>query len=214
VRFLSGFLKKIFGRNDTNAGGRENENPMSRTMLIVGLGNPGKEYARTRHNVGFAVIDSIAGQLGIDVTAKKFGGLVGQGRYQDKKLIVVKPQQYMNCSGQVVASVLGFYKLGISDVIVVADDMALEPGVIRLRGKGSAGGHNGLADIVEKLGTDEFARLRVGIGKSAYPDARDYVLGEPSKEEKELIANGIKNAHQALLCWLADGLEKAMNTFN
>ena len=211
---MSGFLKKIFGRNDNNASGRENENPMSRTMLIVGLGNPGKEYARTRHNVGFAVIDLLAGQLGIEVTAKKFGGLLGQGRYQDKKLIVVKPQQYMNCSGQVVASVLGFYKLATSDVIVVADDMALEPGVIRLRGKGSAGGHNGLADITEKLGTDEFARLRVGIGKSAYPDARDYVLGEPSKEEKELIANGIKNAHQALLCWLTDGLEKAMNKFN
>ena len=211
---MSGFLKKIFGRSDNDTGGRENGNQMSRTMLIVGLGNPGKEYARTRHNVGFAVVDSLAGQLGIDVTAKKFGGLLGQGRYEDKKLIVVKPQQYMNCSGHVVASVLGFYKLAISDIMVVADDMALDPGVIRLRGKGSAGGHNGLADIVEKLGSDEFARLRVGIGKSAFPDARDYVLGEPSKEEKELIANGIKNAHQALLCWLTDGLEKAMNRFN
>jgi peptidyl-tRNA hydrolase, PTH1 family len=214
VRFLSGLFKKIFGRGDNDTVGRENENQMSRTMLIVGLGNPGKEYARTRHNVGFAVIDSLATQLGIEVTAKKFGGLIGQGRYQDKKLIAVKPQQYMNCSGQVVASVLGFYKLAISDVVVVADDMALEPGVIRIRSKGSAGGHNGLADIIEKLGTDEFARLRVGIGKNAFPDARDYVLGEPSKEEKELIADGINKAHQALLCWLTDGLEKAMNKFN
>jgi peptidyl-tRNA hydrolase, PTH1 family len=214
VRFLSGLLKKIFGRSYNNTNGREDGNQMSRTMLIVGLGNPGKEYARTRHNVGFAVVDSLAGQLGIEVTAKKFGGLIGQGRYEDKKLIVVKPQQYMNCSGQVVASVLGFYKLAIGNIMVIADDMALEPGVIRLRGKGSAGGHNGLADIIEKLGTDEFARLRVGIGKSAFPDARDYVLGEPSKEEKELIAKGIKNAHQALLCWLTDGLEKVMNKFN
>jgi len=214
VRFLSGFLKKIFGRRDNDTCGRENGNRMSRTMLIAGLGNPGKEYARTRHNVGFAVVDSLADELGIEVTAKKFGGLVGQGQYQDKKLIVVKPQQYMNCSGQVVASVLGFYKLAISDLMVVADDMALEPGVIRLRGQGSAGGHNGLADIIEKLGTDAFARLRVGIGKSAYPDARDYVLGEPSKEEKERIAGGIKKAHQALLCWLTDGLDKTMNRFN
>jgi peptidyl-tRNA hydrolase, PTH1 family len=207
---LSGLWKKLFSKKEEITG----ETPMPQNRVIIGLGNPGKEYARTRHNVGFAVVDSLAGQLGIEVTAKKFGGLVGQGRYQDKKLIVVKPQQYMNCSGQVVAGVLGFYKLAISDVMVVADDMALDPGAIRIRGKGSAGGHNGLADIIEKLGTDEFARLRVGIGKSAFPDARDYVLGEPSKEEKELIANGIKNAHQALLCWLTDGLEKAMNRFN
>lgn len=202
--------KKFFSKKEEIMG----ETPMPQNRVIVGLGNPGKEYARTRHNVGFAVVDSLAGQLGIDVTAKKFGGLVGQGRYQDKKLIVVKPQQYMNCSGQVVASVLGFYKLAISELIVVADDMALEPGMIRLRGKGSAGGHNGLADIVAKLGSDEFARLRVGIGKSAYPDARDYVLGEPSKEEKEMIAEGVKNAHQALLCWLDEGLERTMNKFN
>jgi PTH1 family peptidyl-tRNA hydrolase len=182
--------------------------------LIIGLGNPGKEYARTRHNAGFVVVDSLAESLGIEVTAKKFGGLLGQGRFEDKKLILLKPQQYMNRSGQVVATVLGFYKLSLADIMVVADDMALEPGVVRLRAKGSAGGHNGLADIIEKIGTVDFARLRVGIGKSAFPDARDYVLGEPSKEEKELIKQGIEKAHKALICWLTDGLETAMNRFN
>jgi peptidyl-tRNA hydrolase, PTH1 family len=182
--------------------------------LIAGLGNPGREYARTRHNAGFAVVDSLAESLGIEVTARKFGGLVGHGEYKGKKLILVKPQQYMNLSGQVVATVVGFYKLAIADVMVVADDMALEPGVVRLRAKGSAGGHNGLADIIEKLGTSDFARLRVGIGKSVFPDARDYVLGEPTKEEKVLIAEGVQKAHQALLCWLTEGLEKAMNKFN
>jgi peptidyl-tRNA hydrolase, PTH1 family len=207
------FLDKFFGR-DKSGSGRQDEDQAGRTVVIAGLGNPGKEYVRTRHNVGFAVVDSLAEALGIEVTAKKFGGLLGQGQYKDKKLIVVKPQQYMNRSGQVVATVLGFYKLLPADVMVIADDMALDPGVIRLRAKGSAGGHNGLADIIEKLGTDEFARLRVGIGKSAWPDARDYVLGEPSKEEKALIAEGVQKAHQALLCWLADGLEKAMNKFN
>ena len=213
MRLLTGFWKKLFGRDD-NGSGRQNQNQMSRTRLIVGLGNPGKEYARTRHNVGFAVVDSLADALGIEITAKKFGGLLGQGQFKDEKLILVKPQQYMNRSGQVVATVLGFYKLSLTDVMVVADDMALEPGVVRLRAKGSAGGHNGLADIIEKLGSEEFARLRVGIGKNAFPDARDYVLSEPSKEDKELIRQGIEKAHQALICWLTDGLEKAMNKFN
>jgi PTH1 family peptidyl-tRNA hydrolase len=204
------FWKKVFGGEKKIMG----QMPMGQTRLIVGLGNPGKEYARTRHNAGFAVIDSLAKSLAIEITAKKFGGLLGLGQYQDKKLILVKPQQYMNRSGQVVATVMGFYKLSPADVMVVADDMALEPGVIRLRAKGSAGGHNGLADIIDKLGTEEFARLRVGIGKNAFPDARDYVLSEPSKEEKSLIAEGIEKAHQALLCWLSDGLEKAMNRYN
>jgi peptidyl-tRNA hydrolase, PTH1 family len=206
------FWKKVFGGSVRTE--NHKQEACATVKVIVGLGNPGKEYARTRHNVGFAVAESLAESLGIEVTAKKFGGLIGQGQYKDKKLIVVKPQQYMNLSGQVVATVLGFYKLTPADVMIVADDMALEPGVVRLRAKGSAGGHNGLADIIEKLGTSDFARLRIGIGKSAYPDARDYVLGEPSKEEKALLAEGIEKAHEALLCWLDEGLEKAMNKFN
>lgn len=210
---MTGFWKNFFGR-ENNGPGRQNQQQESPIKLVVGLGNPGTEYAKTRHNVGFAVVDSLAKELGIEVTAKKFGGLLGQGQFKDKKLILLKPQKYMNLSGQVVATVLGFYKLSPADIMVVADDLALEPGVVRLRAKGSAGGHNGLADIIEKIGTGDFARLRVGIGKSAFPDARDYVLGEPSKEEKELIKQGIEKAHQALLCWLNDGLERAMNKFN
>jgi PTH1 family peptidyl-tRNA hydrolase len=211
---LAGLWKKFWFGNSGGLRKKQESQESSQTRLIVGLGNPGREYAQTRHNVGFAAVDSLAEELGIDVAAKKFGGLLGQGQYKDKKLILVKPQQYMNRSGQVAATVVGFYKLSPADLMVVTDDMALDPGVIRLRAQGSAGGHNGLADIIEKLGTSDFARLRIGIGKSGFPDARDYVLGEPSKEEKALIAESVKKAHQALLCWLTEGLEKAMNKFN
>jgi PTH1 family peptidyl-tRNA hydrolase len=211
---LAGLWKKFWFGNSGSLKNEQETQESLETKLIVGLGNPGKEYAQTRHNAGFAVVDSLAKELGIDIRAKKFGGLLGQGRFEDKKLILLKPQQYMNRSGQVVATVLGFYKLPLSDVMVVTDDMALEPGAVRLRSSGSAGGHNGLADIIEKLGSDKFARLRVGIGKSEFSDAKDYVLSEPSKEEKAMIDKGIENAHHALLCWLSDGLEKAMNKFN
>ena len=125
--------------------------------MVVGLGNPGSEYVGTRHNMGFRVIDKLAEKYGIDVRKSKFASCFGQGQLGDKKLILLKPQQYMNRSGQAVATAVGFYKLSLSGLLVISDEMALEPGVIRLRPKGSAGGHNGLADIIEKVGSTDFA---------------------------------------------------------
>jgi len=187
---------------------------MDNMRMIVGLGNPGDEYADTRHNTGFKVIDSLARELGIDVRKRKFGSRFGLGEFADNKLILLKPWQYMNRSGQAVATASGFYKLNIGDLIVVTDDMDIEPGRIRLRYKGSAGGHNGLADIIQKLGTNEFARCRVGIGRCAEADAVGYVLDKPQKDEKPLLAEAIERAQNAVLCWIEYGIETAMNKFN
>lgn len=197
------------------------------TKMIVGLGNPGDKYADTRHNIGFKLIDSLSGWLktgsGADIAAlgsltevkkKKFGARFGEGRFLDKKLILLKPQCFMNCSGQVVATAMGFYRLELSNLLVMSDDMALEPGRIRVRTKGSAGGHNGLADIIEKLGTDKFARLRIGIGQNGGKLAEDYVLDRPLETERALLDRAIDRARQAVLCWINDGIEAAMNKFN
>lgn len=182
--------------------------------MVVGLGNPGAEYADTRHNAGFAVVDSLATALNIEVKKKKFGALFGQGGFADKKLILLKPQQYMNRSGQVVAMAVGFYKLQPCDLLVISDDMALEPGRIRIRQKGSAGGQKGLADIIEKLGTDEFGRLRIGIGDSGLMAAENYVLARPSAQQKPLLDEAAIKARQAVLCWIENGIDVAMNEFN
>ncbi len=187
---------------------------MGDMRMVVGLGNPDDRYIDTRHNTGFKVIDSLAQELGIDVRKRKFGSRFGLGEFADNKLILLKPWQYMNRSGQAVATAAGFYKLNIGELIVVTDDMDLEPGRIRLRYKGSAGGHNGLADIIQKLGTNEFARCRIGIGRCAEADAVGYVLDKPQEDEKPLLAAAIERARNAVLCWIEYGIETAMNKFN
>ena len=187
---------------------------MDDTRMIVGLGNPGDEYADTRHNTGFKVIDSLAETVGIKVKRRKFGARFETGEFAGKKLILLKPWQFMNRSGQAVATAAGFYKIDIRDLIVVTDDMDLGPGRIRLRYKGSAGGHNGLADIIQKLGTNEFARCRVGIGRSAEADTVGYVLDKPQEDEKPLLTEAIERARNAVLCWIEYGIETAMNKFN
>ena len=197
---------------------------MAEIKIVVGLGNPGNEYVDTRHNVGFRVIDSLAEALKIDVRKKRFGAVFGQGEFADKKLILLKPWQFVNRSGQVVATVVGFYNLGArpatarsavtSDLLVITDDMALEPGRIRIRAKGSAGGHKGLEDIIEKLGTNEFARCRIGIGQSGEEVACDYVLDKPTETERPLLDEAIERAREAVLCWVECGIEAAMNEFN
>lgn len=187
---------------------------MDDMRMVVGLGNPDDKYIDTRHNTGFKVIDSLAHELGIDVRKRKFGSRFGLGEFADNKLILLKPWQYMNRSGQAVATAAGFYKLNIGELIVVTDDMDIEPGRIRLRYKGSAGGHNGLADIIQKLGTNEFARCRVGIGRCDEADAVGYVLDKPRKDEKPLLAEAIERARNAVLCWIEYGIETAMNKFN
>ena len=185
--------------------------------MVVGLGNPGDEYVNTRHNTGFMVIDAIAKTLNIDVKQRKFGACFGAGEFSDKKLILLKPWNYMNRSGQAVATAIGFYKLDVRDLIVVTDDLALDPGRIRLRSKGSAGGHNGLADIIQKLGTNEFSRCRVGIGTSDEGFRQDqvgYVLGKFSAKQKVLIDEAVEKSKNAILCWVESNINTAMNKFN
>jgi PTH1 family peptidyl-tRNA hydrolase len=182
--------------------------------MVVGLGNPGEEYVDTRHNVGFRVIDSLAEALKIGVKKKKFGACFGEGEFADKKLILLKPMRFMNCSGQVVATAAGFYKLASSNLLVVIDDMALSPGRIRVRMRGSAGGHNGLADVIEKLGTENIGRLRIGIGQSNNEVAEDYVLDKPTEAERPLLDEAIAKARDAVLCWVEYGIKATMNKFN
>jgi PTH1 family peptidyl-tRNA hydrolase len=182
--------------------------------MVVGLGNPGKEYVDTRHNIGFRVIDSLAETLKIDVRKKRFSAYLGSGEFADKKLILLKPMRFMNCSGQVVATATGFYKLALSNLLVVTDDMALPPGRIRVRMKGSAGGHNGLADVIEKLGTENISRLRIGIGQSDEEMAYDYVLGKPTEADRPLLDEAITKARDAVLCWVEYGIKATMNEFN
>ncbi len=187
---------------------------MGDMKMVVGLGNPGDEYKNTRHNMGFKVIDGIAAALGMDTGQRKFGARFGSGEFAGKKLILLKPWLFMNRSGQAVATAVGFYKLDVADLLVVTDDMDLEPGRIRIRARGSAGGHNGLADIIEKLGTDEFARCRIGIGQSGQQQAVDFVLDEPAQADRPLLAEAAEKARDAVFCWIEHGIDRAMNMFN
>ena len=192
----------------------QDDNSMADMKVIVGLGNPGTNYNGTRHNVGFEIIDKLASRLGTEVRKKKYGGLVGETFFDETKLMLVKPQSYMNRSGQAVATIKGFFQVPIENFIVITDDMAIEPGMIRIKTKGSAGGHNGLKDIIAKLGTIEFPRLRVGIGQSGRANDADFVLSRPSAEDKELIEKAMDNAVKATLCWMTEGPDMAMNKYN
>lgn len=181
--------------------------------LIVGLGNPGKKYEHTRHNMGFEVIDLLSDLSRIDVDREVFGGEVGRGVIFEKDVILFKPMTYMNLSGTAVRQIVNYFKIDISDIIVICDDMALKVGTIRLRTKGSSGGQKGLQNIIENLGTEEFKRIRVGIGEPEF-DAIDYVLGKPLKEEQPLIDEAINNAVEAIKEALKTDFERAMSKFN
>jgi PTH1 family peptidyl-tRNA hydrolase len=182
--------------------------------LIVGLGNPGKEYADTRHNIGFRVIDAIASVLAMDVKKRKFGARVAEAEFEGKKLILLKPWTYMNRSGGAVATAVGFYKLPLHELLVVTDDMALEPGVIRIRPRGSAGGHNGLKSIIAVLGSEDFCRLRCGIGSAGTNDAYDYVLSDVPEKQRTVIDAAIERARDAAFCWIRKGVDATMNEYN
>jgi PTH1 family peptidyl-tRNA hydrolase len=187
---------------------------MADVKLVVGLGNPGSEYAETRHNLGFKVIETLENALSIEVNKRKFAARIGEGSYAGRRLILMKPWKFMNRSGESVATAVGFYKLGLNDLIVITDDMALEVGRIRVRAKGSAGGHNGLADIIEKLGSNAFARCRVGIGPARPAEAVGHVLSRPPVQDRQLLNEAILRARDAVLCWIEFGIEKTMNEFN
>ena len=183
--------------------------------IIAGLGNPGKEYAGTRHNAGFAVIDALADKYNIDVDTAKHKGLIGKGIIDGQKVILVKPLTYMNLSGECIREVMDYYKADIDDLIVIFDDISLEPGRLRLRAKGSAGGHNGIKNIIAQLGSDKFKRIRVGVGeKPKNWDLADYVLSPFSKEERTQVDEAIRHAADALEMILQDDIDSAMNKYN
>ena len=181
--------------------------------LIVGLGNPGKEYELTRHNCGFRAIDLFADKAGLVIDKEGFKGLYTSFKFEGESIILFKPQTFMNLSGTAVREIVNFYKIDINDIVIVYDDMALAPGEIRLRVKGSSGGQKGMQNIIDNLGTDEIQRIRIGIGEPEY-DAIDYVLGKPSKEEKPLIDSALEKAAQAIKEYLVDSFVNAMNKYN
>ena len=156
--------------------------------LVVGLGNPGKEYTKTRHNVGFRMIDKIASDLNITIDKNKFDGLYGEKIINGEKYLFLKPQRYMNLSGTVIQEYLNYFKINPSDLLVICDDLDMEVGRIRLRSKGSSGGHNGLKDIEKNIGTSEYKRIKIGIANNKNMDTKDYVLGKFSKEEDKIIS--------------------------
>lgn len=185
-------------------------------FLIAGLGNPGREYEKTRHNIGFDVIDALAGQYNIDVNMRKGRAFVGSGYIEGQKVLLAKPQTFMNLSGESVASLMNFYKLDPeTELIVIYDDISLEPGSIRVRKKGSAGGHNGIKDIIAKTGSDQFSRIRVGVGEKPEGwDLADHVLGHFSAAEREAVEDAIREAVQAAALMVQDRTDEAMNLFN
>ena len=184
--------------------------------IIVGLGNPGDKYEKTRHNTGFRALDVIAGRAGIYFNESKHKAVYGKGVYGDEKVILVKPQTYMNLSGESVSDIVNYYKLNEkTNLIVIYDDISLAPGHIRIRKKGSAGGHNGIKNIIAQLGHDIFVRVKVGVGeKPAGYDLADYVLGHFSKEDEAVMAETFERAADAVLSIINDGPDAAMNHFN
>lgn len=183
--------------------------------LIVGLGNPGKEYVGTKHNVGFEVLDKLAYDNNININKAKFNALIGEGTIKNKKVALLKPLTYMNLSGESVKATMSWYKISNKDIIVIYDDISLNIGDIRIREKGSAGGHNGMKNIIYLLNTDEFIRVRVGIGnKPANWDLANYVLSHFSKDEIPNIIEGFTKAADAVEMILASGVSAAMNKYN
>lgn len=185
-------------------------------FIIAGLGNPTKEYDNTRHNIGFAAIDALADKYDISVMDIKNKALTGKGIINGQKVILVKPLTFMNLSGESIRPLADYYKIDVeTQLIVISDDISLPPGQIRVRKKGSAGGHNGLKNIIRNLGSEGFQRIRIGVGeKPKGYDLADYVLGHFSKEEKPLMEEGVEKAVKAAEIMLTGDVDQAMNEFN
>lgn len=183
--------------------------------LIAGLGNPTGEYKNTRHNAGFDALDVLADRMNSAVEERKFKGLYGRGMLGGEKVILLKPQTFMNLSGESVREAADFYKIDPDHIIIIYDDISLDVGQLRIRTKGSAGGHNGIKNIIAHLGTQEFLRIKVGVGnKPPRMDLVDYVLGRFSKEDREKMEQAFGEAAEAAECIISQGAEKAMNAFN
>lgn len=183
--------------------------------LIVGLGNPTGKYEKTRHNVGFEVIDYLVNRYGIALDTVKHKGMYGKGIIEGKSVILLKPMTFMNLSGESVSGVANYYKIPAEDIIVIYDDINLDVGRIRIRKKGSAGGHNGIKNIIAHLGTQEFPRVRIGVGmKPGNMDLADYVLSRFSKDEEPLLQSGYERAGEVVALMVQDAIDKAMNDYN
>lgn len=183
-------------------------------IVIAGLGNPGKKYENTRHNMGFLTIDRIAEKNDIKVNKIKHRALVGDGFISGHKVLLVKPQTYMNLSGESLREVMNYYNIDIEDLIVIYDDFDIETGSLRIRKKGSAGSHNGMKSVIYQLKDDGFPRVRVGIGKSGSLDWKDFVLGKVGGAESDAISQAISNAADAVECMISEGIDIAMNKYN
>jgi PTH1 family peptidyl-tRNA hydrolase len=184
--------------------------------LIVGLGNPGKQYAATRHNIGFMVVDYLAEKLGVKVDKIKFKSVLGEGFAGREKIVLAKPQTYMNLSGEALLDMVQWYKLDPQDILVIYDELDLPVGKLRLRMKGSAGGHNGMKSIIYLLQSDDFPRLRIGIGRPQNEkiETVNHVLGKFDEEEAKIMGDAVVKAAEAVMAVLDKGVEKAMNEVN
>lgn len=184
-------------------------------FLIVGLGNPEQDYSKTRHNMGFNVINKISEEYHIEVNKSKFKGLFGSGMVENQKVILLKPQTYMNLSGESVAEIVNFYKIPIESIIIIYDDVDINPGFIRIRKSGSSGCHNGMKSIISNLNTESFCRVRVGIGKpKETTDMITHVIGYVPETELELLDSGVKKAKDAVIEIIKNGIDSAMNKYN
>lgn len=186
------------------------------SWLIVGLGNPGPEYAKSRHNIGFRCIDILADKLGVKIDRAKFEGLYGQTEYRGHKLYLLKPLTYMNLSGRSVLQLSSFFKIPPERIIVIFDDISLDPGRLRIRGNGSAGGHNGIKSIIAELGSQEFPRVKIGVGAKPHPDfdLAAWVLSTFSASEEKALAVSLENGAKAALTLMTQGVSEAANKFN
>ena len=186
------------------------------TWLIVGLGNPGREYERTRHNAGFRALDILADKLGCKVDKLKVQGLYGQVNYRGKKLLLLKPQTFMNLSGRSVLQLSAFFRVPPKNIIVMFDDISLEPGRLRVRADGSAGGHNGIKSIIQELGSQEFPRVKIGVGAKPHPDfdLADWVLSGFTAQEEKALQPALERAAEAALAVMEYGVPEAANRFN
>ena len=183
--------------------------------LIVGLGNPENEYSHTRHNMGFDVINKIAENNNITINKNKFKGLYETGTIQGKKVILLKPQTYMNLSGESIKEIVDFYKIKNEEIVIIYDDIDVEKGKIKIRKKGGPGSHNGMKSVIEKLQTTDFSRIRVGIGQPEFKsDMINYVIGKVPEEEQKILEQGVQKAAEAVEEIIKNGTDIAMNKFN
>ena len=183
--------------------------------IIVGLGNPGKEYATTRHNMGFMAIDKLAKKYDIDIMELKHKALCGKGIIAGEKVLLVKPQTYMNNSGECVRELMDYYKINPENIIIIYDDIDIDPGQLRIRKSGSAGSHNGMKSVITHMGTLDFPRIRIGVGdKPDGWDLADYVLSRITSEADKELVKGIETAGDAVECILSKGIGEAMNIYN